>query len=200
MTSTTSAPAKPAESATPISNLHQPQRFVTTHNASGQAIVHSHSPFTWSPYDNGNLGFAVPYTTSSFPPDLNDDADLKEHEQLVATGSLGLVNPRGTVLRCVDFAPGYACGMHRTQSLDYGIVMEGELDMVLDSGESYVLKRGDVAVQRATQHQWVNRSKTEWARMMFVLQDCKKLVVAGKEMGEDLGEVGGLPASGNSGQ
>lgn len=199
MTSTSSSTAaKPTESA-PISNLHQPQRFITTHNASGQAIVHSHSPFTWTPYDDRNLGFAVPYTTSSFPPDLNADADIAAHEQTVAAGTLGLVNPRGTVLRCVDFAPGYACAMHRTQSLDYGIVMEGEVDMVLDSGESHVLKRGDVAVQRATQHQWVNRSKTEWARMMFVLQDCKRLVVGGKEMGEDLGVIGDLPASGNSG-
>ncbi|KAH6843233.1 hypothetical protein B0I37DRAFT_393513 [Chaetomium sp. MPI-CAGE-AT-0009] len=189
-----------AESATPLSNLHQPQRFITTHNASGQAIVHSHSPFTWSPYDNNNLAFAVPYTTSTFPADLNNDADIAAHEAVTASGNLGLVNPRGTVLRCVDFAPGYACGMHRTQSLDYGIVMEGEVDMVLDSGERHVLRRGDVAVQRATQHQWVNRSKTEWARMMFVLQDCKRLVVAGEEMGEDLGENSGLPPSGNSGE
>ncbi|KAH6640367.1 hypothetical protein F5144DRAFT_560093 [Chaetomium tenue] len=201
MTSTnTSTPAKPAESPTPISNLHQPQRFITTHNPSGQAIVHSHGPFTWSPYDDRNLGFAVPYTTSTFPPDLNGDADIAAHEKTIASGTLGLVNPRGTVLRCVDFAPGYACAMHRTQSLDYGIVMEGEVDMVLDSGESHVLRRGDVAVQRATQHQWVNRSKTEWARMMFVLQDCKTLVVGGKEMGEDLGVIGDLPASGNSGE
>lgn len=199
MTSTNTAPAKPAESATPLSNLHQPQRFITTHNASGQAIVHTQSPFTWSPYDSGNLAFAVPYTTSTFPADLNNDADIAAHDQVVASGSLGLVNPRGTVLRCVDFAPGYACAMHRTQSLDYGIVMEGEVDMVLDSGESHVLRRGDVAVQRATQHQWVNRSKTEWARMMFVLQDCKTLVVGGQELKEDLGDIGDLPASGNSG-
>ncbi|KAK3291333.1 uncharacterized protein B0H64DRAFT_378080 [Chaetomium fimeti] len=198
-TSTTSPPAKPAESATPLSNLHQPQRFITTHNDSGKAIVHSHSPFMWSAYDDRNLAFAVPYTTSTFPPDLNNDADIAAHEGVTASGKLGLVNPHGTVLRCVDFAPGYACGMHRTQSLDYGIVMEGTVDMVLDSGECHTLRRGDVAVQRATQHQWVNRSETEWVRMMFVLQDCKRLVVAGEEMGEDLGENSGLPPSGNSG-
>ena len=97
----------------------------------------------------------------------------------------------------IVFAPGYACGMHRTQSLDYGIVMEGEIEMVLDSGERYTMKRGDVAVQRATQHQWVNKSATEWARMMFVLQDCKQLIVGGTVMGEDLGEHSGLPPSCN---
>ncbi|KAJ4305976.1 hypothetical protein N0V88_000766 [Collariella sp. IMI 366227] len=156
----------PTPHDTPISNLPQPTRFITTHNTAGQAIVHSVSPFSWLAYDNNNLAFAVPYTTSSFPPDLNADADLINHSRVLASGKLGLVNPKGTVLRCVDFRPGYACGMHRTQSLDYGIVMEGEVDMVLDSGETHTLKRGDVAVQRATQHQWVNRSETEWARMM----------------------------------
>ncbi|GAB1315586.1 Cupin type-2 domain-containing protein [Madurella fahalii] len=197
-TSSSSSSARTKTTLTePLSNLHQPNRFITTHNAAGQAIVHTHEPFTWQAYDDKNLAFAVPYTTSRFPPDLNNDADLKAHERVMASGTLGLVNPRGTVLRCVDFAPGYACGMHRTQSLDYGIVMEGELDMVLDSGECYTMRRGDVAVQRATQHQWVNRSQTEWARMMFVLQDCEKLVVEGKEMREDLGTNSGLPPSGN---
>ncbi|KAK0744294.1 hypothetical protein B0T21DRAFT_380632 [Apiosordaria backusii] len=181
-----------------LSPLPQPTTYITSHNSTGQAIVHSQNPFQWRPYDENNLAFAVPYTTSRFPPDLNNDADLKEHQSLISNpDKLGLVNPKGTVLRCVDFAPGYACGMHRTQSLDYGIVMEGEVDMVLDSGERYSLKRGDVAIQRATQHQWVNKSNTQWARMMFVLQDCQPLIVAGKEMGEDLGTNSGLPPSGN---
>ena len=190
--------ARQSSSATgPISNLRQPHRLITTHNAAGEAIVESHTPFAWRAYDSNNLAFAVPYTTSRFPADLNEDIDLKEHNNVVTSGDLGLVNPRGTVLRCVDFAPGYACGMHRTQSLDYGIVMEGEIEMVLDSGERYTMKRGDVAVQRATQHQWVNKSATEWARMMFVLQDCKQLIVGGTVMGEDLGEHSGLPPSCN---
>jgi quercetin dioxygenase-like cupin family protein len=196
--STASGPKPPASSPTPISNLPQLTRFITTHNpTTGDAILHSQSPFTWSPYDDGNLAFAVPYTTSTFPPNLNADADLHTHTTLAASGTLGLVNPRGTVLRCVDFAPGYACGMHRTQSLDYGIVLEGEVDMLLDGGERVTLKRGDMAVQRATQHQWVNRSKEGWARMMFVLQDCERIVVGGRELREDLGGDSGLPASGN---
>ena len=40
--------------------------------------------------------------------------------------------------------------MHRTQSLDFGVVLEGEIELVLDSGETRLLKRGDVAVQRGT--------------------------------------------------
>jgi len=71
--------------------------------------------------------------------------------------------------------------------------------MILDDGHKTLLKRGDVAVQRATKHAWRNPSTTEWTRMIFVLQDIKTLTVAGERVGEDLGEreVAGLVASGN---
>lgn len=170
-----------------VSNLPQLHQYYTGHNKDGKAVVAEHEEFKWTPYSDGNMGFSVVYTTSQSPPDLNDEKDIAQHKKTL-DGTLGLVNPNGSVLRCVDFAPGFECDMHRTQSLDYGIVMEGSVDMVLDSGERYSMKRGDVAVQRATQHQWINTSKTEWARMMFVLQDIKPLYVAGREMGEDLGE------------
>jgi len=77
--------------------------------------------------------------------------------------------------------------MHRTQSLDYGVVVAGEVELILDGGETRLMKVGDVVVQRATMHAWRNPSETEWARMMFVLIECEKLIVGGKEMGQDLG-------------
>lgn len=70
--------------------------------------------------------------------------------------------------------------MHRTVSLDYGVVLEGELELVLDSGESRILKKSDMAVQRGTTHLWRNRSKTEWGRMLFVVQEAKPIEVDGK--------------------
>lgn len=88
--------------------------------------------------------------------------------------------------------------MHRTSSLDFGIVLEGTIEMVLDDGSKTVMRRGDVAVQRATMHQWRNVSGTEWARMQFVLQDVRAVRVNGEVFGEDLGVgVEGLPGSGN---
>ncbi len=88
--------------------------------------------------------------------------------------------------------------MHRTQSLDYGIVLEGTVEMILDDGNKTLLRRGDVAVQRATMHAWRNPSTTEWTRMCFILQDIQPLVINGKRFGEDLGRgTEGLPASGN---
>jgi quercetin dioxygenase-like cupin family protein len=76
--------------------------------------------------------------------------------------------------------PGIECIIHVTKSRDYGIVVEGEMEMRLDSGETRYMKRGDVAVQRATMHGWKNRSDTEWARMFFVSQDCPQ--AQGSEM------------------
>ena len=173
--------------------------YLTGHDPkTGHAIVHSSRPPAWKPYENNVMGMGVVYTTS-FPANLTDDTDIATHDKLLSSEKLGLVNPGGTVCRTVDFSPGYECMMHRTQSLDFGIVVEGEVEMVLDSGEVRVMKRGDVAVQRATMHAWRNTSETEWARMIFVLQDCQKPLVGGKALGEDLGRgVEGLPASGHS--
>lgn len=168
-------------------DLPGPTAYLTGHDQNtGKAIVHSRRPVDWQKYDDDNLAMSVAYTTS-FPADLNDDKDVTTHEEKVKTGKLGLVSGGGTVLRYVDFAPGYTCMMHRTQSVDYGIVLEGQIESVLDSGEVQLMGRGDVMVQRATMHAWRNPSDKEWARMIFCLQDCKPLYVNGERFGEDLG-------------
>lgn len=163
---------------------------ITGHSPQGQAIVHSTSPAKWTNLLNDTMSFNVVYTTSQFPPSMNNDADLKAHSEVLAKKQLGLVNPNGTVARIVDFGPGSNPIMHRTQSLDYGIVLEGEVEMILDEGETRLLQRGDVAVQRGTNHGWRNTSETEWARMFFVLQAAERLVVGDMELEEDLSSAG----------
>ena len=163
---------------------------ITGHNPQGQAIVQSTNPAQWTPLLNDTMAFNVVYTTSQFPPNMNNDADLKDHKEVLAKKELGLVNPNGTVARIVDFGPNSAPIMHRTQSLDYGIVLEGEVEMILDDGVTRIMRRGEVAVQRGTHHGWRNTSKTEWARMFFCLQHSEKLVVGSKELGEDLSKAG----------
>ena len=182
-----------------VSNLPGLTAYLTGHDrSSGKAVIQEKRPGKWSSYDDNLMGFNIVYTTSEFPVGLNEDADIKKHDELLATGNLGLVNKNGTVCRIVDFAPGFDCMMHRTQSLDYGVVLEGSIELVLDSGARQLMHHGDVAVQRATMHAWYNPSKTSWARMLFVLQDCHKLVLDGQTLKEDLGRgVEGLPLSGN---
>lgn len=102
----------------------------------------------------------------------------------------------GTVLRYVDMAPNALSPMHRTVSLDYGIVLEGEVELVLDSGETKLMKRGDICVQRATNHAWRNVTpNNEWARMIYVLVGAEKVNVGGKHLGEDLGDMESVRAS-----
>jgi len=62
--------------------------------------------------------------------------------------------------------------MHRTRSLDYAVVLSGEIDMMLDDSIVHV-RAGDVIVQQATNHAWVNRG-TEPCRMLFVLMDSQE--------------------------
>ncbi|KAL1895943.1 hypothetical protein Sste5346_005042 [Sporothrix stenoceras] len=183
--------------------LPGPTVFVTGHGDDGAAVLHSRRPVKWVTYDEGEMQMSVGWTTSKFPADLTDDCDVVAHDARIAQGSgaTGLVLGGGTVLRYVDFAPGYACMMHRTVSVDYGIVLEGRVVSELDSGQTVILRRGDVMVQRATMHAWRNPSKTEWARMVFCLQDCEPLKTKdGQVLKEDLGRgTKGIPASGNDG-
>lgn len=163
---------------------------ITGHDASGHAIVESDRPGTWTPWVNSTMAFDVVYTTSAFPPNMNANADIAAHDTLIQSQQLGLVNPNGTVARIVDFGPATQPLMHRTQSLDYGIILEGEVEMILDDGVKRVMRRGDVAVQRGTNHGWRNTSSTEWARMFFVLQDAQKVQIGEKELGTDLSSAG----------
>ncbi|KAF2966876.1 hypothetical protein GQX73_g6716 [Xylaria multiplex] len=132
-------------------NLRRTTTFITGHNSEGKAIVQSERPAAWTSFENGLMGFNQIYTNPS-PPDLNGDIDLQYHDDKIASGKLGLAVKSGTVCRMVDFSPEYVCMMHRTQSLDFGIVVEGEVDLILDDGSSTRMRRGDIAVQRATIH------------------------------------------------
>ena len=79
--------------------------------------------------------------------------------------------------------------MHRAMSIDYGVVIEGEFELTLSSGESRIMKPGDVSVNRATMHKWRNCSPDQSGRMLFVLLDCLPFEVNGKPIEQDLGSL-----------
>jgi len=178
-------------------NLPSINRFITAHNAEGKAVFSDKVPeaLGWDKLPNG-AGFALGYTTEQYPVDLNQDKDVSKYQTYLSTPP-GLVIPGGTVLRFVDCPPNSLSPMHRTVSLDYGVVLEGEVVLELDSGETRSMKRGDVAIQRGTNHAWRNPSSTNWARMMYVLQESQPILLGEKALGEDYGEgMDGVPASG----
>lgn len=180
------------------STFPQPALHITGHNKKNQAIVHRTAQNEPHGYDNfwsTNL-----YATKGMPVDLNNDTDLETSDKVLQSGKLGIVLPQGTVLRFADFAPGSTGFMHRTSSIDFGIIIEGNVIMKLDDGSETHMTRGDVAVQRATQHQWDNASQTEWARIVFVLQDIQPLTVNGERLKEDLSRTDNrFPSSDNDG-
>jgi len=79
----------------------------------------------------------------------------------------------GTRFAVIDFPPGNTPRMHRTETIDYVIVLEGEIEMDMDDS-TVKMKAGDVMVQRGTNHAWANRSDKR-ARVAFVLIDAVPL-------------------------
>jgi len=179
-----------------INVLPKISRFITTHDSTGKSIISTAVPeeCEMKPLGDGAAAFALGYTTRQFPVNLANEGDITTYKSYLDSAP-GLVVSGGTVLRYVDVAPAYVSPMHRTVSLDYGIVLEGEMYLVLDSGEERLMKRGDVAIQRGTMHAWRNASQTEWARMVYVLQECQPLEIGGKKLGEDLETMEGVRAS-----
>lgn len=171
------------------SQLRAPTRIITTHNDKGKAIISSALPEHPTPQvvSNGDAIFYLSYATDEYPVDMNSDKDLKSYESY-ASQPPGLVINGGTVLRHVDMAPGITSPMHRTVSMDYGIVIEGEIELILDSGETRKMVPGDICIQRGTMHAWRNMSDSKYARMLYVLQPSQPLAIGSKCLGEDYGK------------
>ncbi|KAN0110008.1 hypothetical protein V8E51_006395 [Hyaloscypha variabilis] len=178
----------PVERGTQVSPLRALKRHITTHDpCTSRATFQSSVPAEWKSVSGSNMGFQTIYCTSMSPPSLNNDLDLTLNTQL--TPNVGLSIPGGTVSRVVDFAPGFETTQHRTQSLDLGVVIEGTVELVLDSGERRIMGAGDTIVQRGTRHAWRNASESDWARMFFVLISCEPVKVGGNVLEEDHGDL-----------
>ena len=149
----------------------QVRRVVTGHDAQGQAVVTIDEVSQNLRSARPGATACVVWTSQGFPVDNTGTAD----DGLRETGT---TLDNGTVFRILELAPGNGPRMHRTDSLDYAIIMSGEIDMELD-GSTTRLKAGDVVVQRGTVHNWVNRG-TEPCRIAFVLIASKPVEVGGK--------------------
>jgi mannose-6-phosphate isomerase-like protein (cupin superfamily) len=168
------------------------RRIVTGHDDSGKAIVETDgmAPNMKVRPGRGNVSTLV-WVTDETPAQMDLRSDRADRV-------IGVPPPaHGSILRVVDFAPvtselealdqqamldsmgaSYHAldgakarhpYMHRTKSIDYAIVLEGEIDMLLDDSEVH-LKAGDILVQQGTNHAWVNRSQ-KFCRVAFVLID-----------------------------
>jgi mannose-6-phosphate isomerase-like protein (cupin superfamily) len=173
---------------------HEIRRVVTAHDETGKAIIllDGAPPSKVMRQSTGTTSWLV-WAADAIPVDMSRKEDQAVRE-------IGIPPPPGgAVFRIVDFpptpkdvdlAPGhlaielgdaYALSghwlprhpfMHRTRSLDFAVVLSGEIDMLLDDSEVRVTA-GDVVVQQGTNHAWVNRGTVN-CRIAFVMIDADK--------------------------
>ena len=151
----------------------QIRRVVTSHDDKGKAVVAideiSRDVVSFRP----GATVANVWSTVGFPVDNNGLRDTAK--EITGTTRAG-----GTVFRVIEFAPGVAPRNHRTDSIDYAVVLSGEIDMTLDD-QVVTLRAGDVLVQRGTIHNWINRSGAPCV-IAFVLIDAKPVEHEGKPL------------------
>ncbi|HEX4556597.1 MAG TPA: cupin domain-containing protein [Xanthobacteraceae bacterium] len=169
------------------------RRVVTGHDASGKAVVLMDGPAPNQKLRGTGLVSTLMWATDETPADISGADDRAARDSGVAPPS------GGSILRVVDFPPltteaaarldqtsihremglgaqGHGAGArhpftHRTRSIDYAFVLDGEIDMLLDDTEVH-LRAGDILVQQGTNHAWVNNSKAT-CRIAFVLIDAQ---------------------------
>jgi len=149
-----------------------PRRVVTGHTPDGVSVVVSDGPVPVSrDLPDDGVSFHEIWNTEGAPARITSVEESEPTQRTLAVPP----PPRGTKIRINEFLPGHLdehglqSPVHRTASVDYGIVLEGEITLVLDDSE-VTLRAGDIVVQRGTDHAWANRGDTR-ARVAFILVD-----------------------------
>jgi mannose-6-phosphate isomerase-like protein (cupin superfamily) len=165
------------------------RRIVTGHDTDGKAVAIFDAPVAAKQRSPGGNAITMLWVTDETPADVSGNLDRAE-------AKVGVPPPKnGSIFRIVDFPPTKAGGhavdhhqiligmgidpatqgymrhvnTHRTRSVDYAIVLDGEIDMLMDDTEVH-MKAGDVLVQQGTNHAWVNNGDKP-CRIAFILID-----------------------------
>jgi quercetin dioxygenase-like cupin family protein len=155
------------------------RRVITGHDDKNVAKVIIDGPATNEKYPDVAMISTLMWATDAMPADVAIGTSIEDTGNRVL-GSAPPVN--GTRFAVLDFPPGNTAVTHRTETLDYVIVLEGEIEMDMDDS-TVKLKAGDVLIQRGTNHTWMNRSQAR-ARIAVVLVDAKPLGI-GKALARD---------------
>jgi len=143
------------------SGLPPVQRVVTGHDRDGRARFRSEDCEPTRMVPSGDASFLTLWTTATVPADNNDETEGRERPT-------GTTLNGGSVIRIVDMLPGKQSPMHRTNSIDYGIVLNGEIELELEDGHKKTIREGGVIVQRGTNHLWRNTTGKP-CRIAFIL-------------------------------
>ncbi|KXT16540.1 hypothetical protein AC579_6271 [Pseudocercospora musae] len=138
----------------PDNHLPRLERYITTQNQDAAATFHELEPkllclgrlFRCE----RQLATGRRWLLARVRHESSNPIELQQRYRDVSTISREEARGGGTVLRYVNIALGNTSPMHRTVSPDYGVVLEGQVEAIMNSGESRLLNRGDIVVQRAT--------------------------------------------------
>ena len=172
MADSKSPASKSPASKSPASKSPYPpvRRVITGHDSNkvAKAIIDDHA--SNAKYPAPGMVSTMIWSTDSAPADISIGANVED----LGARVLGTAPPaHGTRFAVLDFPPDVRPIMHRTETIDYVIVLSGELEMDMDDS-TVKLKTGDIVVQRGTNHAWANRSGKP-ARIAVVLVDAKPL-------------------------
>jgi uncharacterized cupin superfamily protein len=155
------------------------RRVVTGHDANGKAVVASDERLTAvSRRIGANISGCEMWSTDRMPVDNSAEAAAAQRAGFVKRYNY-VGSGEGTTFRITEWAPGHARFTHRTETVDYAILLSGEIDLELENNEVVHLKPGDVVIQRGTTHTWVNRGSVP-AVTAFILIDAKAAEVNGE--------------------
>jgi len=146
------------------------RRVITGHDEHDKPVVLTDGPATNEKYPDPGVISTLIWSTDATPAPV----PRGEAEDMGARILGSAPPPNGSRFCVIDFPPNNTVVRHRTETLDYVIVLEGTIEMILDDDATVTLSAGDILVQRATYHAWVNRSAAR-ARIAVVLLDAQPL-------------------------
>ena len=155
------------------------RRIVTGHTKEGKAIFTIDEEIETVVIPTGDAAMATLWTSASVPADCNDQIDGRMRDA-------GTTLKGGSVIRVVDMLPGASSPMHRSASIDYGIVMSGEIELELDDKVFKAVGIGGIIIQNGTIHKWRNQSPSKICRIIFVLTEAKPFEVNGVPLTDEM--------------
>ena len=156
------------------------RRVVTGHDGNNVAKVIIEGSATNTKRPREGVASTLMWSSDAMPADMAIGDNVED----MGARILGTAPPEnGSRFIVMEFGPGIASEMHRTETIDYIVMLSGEIDMDMDAS-TVKLKAGDIMVQRGTHHAWVNRSK-ETARLAIVLLDAKPLGIGHPRLREN---------------
>jgi uncharacterized cupin superfamily protein len=164
----------------------QVRRVVTGHDETGKSVIKTDEILTVASRGQGkSIDGCEIWSTGRMPVDNSATAEAAQRAGLVKRDEIPHNNyvrtGGGTVIRIIQWNPGHSRFTHRTETVDYIIILSGEIDLEVDGEDVVHLKTGDVLVQRGGMHTWLNKGKVP-AVMAAVLIDATPVEVAGKTL------------------